>query len=555
MNEDNQFGKNYWYFLVLFLLFFILYPYYLKWITPESTGPEAPVEEKIPLPEESLSGGGASLETTALSPPGGPFLEKAPPPTLIHYTNEFYDIEFTTRGGAINRLFYLGETGAKTHTQTLFYENKPNRTGLFGTRLLQQNFDLSRAIFKLVRIDKTQGLFEFAYEKPGDFIVTKTYSVSHHQPVILLAVTVQNLSSRERHFALELDYGIKHNGERQKRGEKFELVVSSDSIKSADLGRVAKKGFDVAKPIDWAGVVKKYFTLLVNPDSPAIANHADADDELLVGHLKMEPLSVRSGASATQNFFIYAGPQRYELLKSFEMGFEHILSRGFLGWLKIWFLIALKFSHRFTHNFGWDIIILTILIKLLFTPLTHMSFENMKKMQALQPKMKSLQERYKKDPARMNQELMNLYKRNRVNPMAGCLPMLFQIPIFIAFYHVLNDAIELRGAPFIFWIKDLSEPDRLFTLPFSLPLLGDAFNFLPILMLGSMFWQQKLTPQTGATPEQTKIFTFMPLIFGFIFYSMPSGLVLYWFVNNILSIIHQVFIKRMVIVLHHEDSH
>jgi YidC/Oxa1 family membrane protein insertase len=149
--------------------------------------------------------------------------------------------------------------------------------------------------------------------------------------------------------------------------------------------------------------------------------------------------------------------------------------------------------------------------------------------------------------------MMQLYKRNRVNPMGGCLPMLIQIPIFIAFYQVLSEAIELKGAPFIAWINDLSEPDRLFTFPVSIPFLGDSFHLLPILMLASMVWQQKLTPQAGATPEQTKIMAFMPLIFGFIFYKMPSGLVLYWFVNNVLSIIHQIFIKRMVVVLHHED--
>ena len=216
--------------------------------------------------------------------------------------------------------------------------------------------------------------------------------------------------------------------------------------------------------------------------------------------------------------------------------------------------MALKFLYRFTHNFGWAIILLTCVIKGAFTPLTHMSFENMKKMQALQPKLKNLQERYKNDPTSLNREMMQLYKRNKVNPMGGCLPMLLQIPIFIAFYQVLNETIELKGAPFIFWIKDLSEPDRLFHLPMTLPFIGDSFNLLPFFMLASMFFQQQLTPQTASTPEQAKMMQFMPLIFGVMFYQMPSGLVLYWFINNTLSVIHQVFVKRMVIVLHHEDK-
>src|SRR3989338_497244 len=147
--------------------------------------------------------------------------------------------------------------------------------------------------------------------------------------------------------------------------------------------------------------------------------------------------------------------------------------------------------------------------------------------------------------------MMELYKKNKVNPMGGCLPMLLQIPIFIAFYQVLAQTVELKGAPFIFFIRDLSEPDRFWTLPFAIPFLGDAVNVLPILMLGSMVWQQQLTPQTG-TSDQQKMMMFMPVIFGFMFYNLPSGLVLYWLVNNLLSIFHQLFIKGKALP-HHED--
>ena len=149
---------------------------------------------------------------------------------------------------------------------------------------------------------------------------------------------------------------------------------------------------------------------------------------------------------------------------------------------------------------------------------------------------------------------MQLYKRNKVNPMGGCLPMLLQIPIFISFYQVLSETIELKGSEFIFWIHDLAQPDRLASLPFSLPVIGDSFNLLPLFMIASMVWQQKLTPQVSSSPEQAQVMTFMPLIFGVMFYQMPSGLVLYWFVNNMLTIIHQVFINRIKIVLHHDDQ-
>jgi YidC/Oxa1 family membrane protein insertase len=139
--------------------------------------------------------------------------------------------------------------------------------------------------------------------------------------------------------------------------------------------------------------------------------------------------------------------------------------------------------------------------------------------------------------------------------MMGCMPLVLQIPIFISFYQVLSEAVELKGAPFIFWIRDLSEPDRLFSWSASLPFIGNSFNLLPILMIGSMLWQQKLTPSTAATPEQEKIMYFMPVIFGFVFYNLPSGLVLYWFINNMLTIGHQIVIKRIPVILHHEDQH
>ena len=135
--------------------------------------------------------------------------------------------------------------------------------------------------------------------------------------------------------------------------------------------------------------------------------------------------------------------------------------------------------------------------------------------------------------------------------MSGCLPMVLQIPVFIAFYQVLDQTVELKGEPFILWIRDLSAPDRAWTLPMALPFLGDAVNILPLLMLGSMVWQQRLTPQTGP-PDQQKIMMIMPIVFGFIFYSMPSGLVLYWFVSNMLSIFHQLFVKGKALP-HHEE--
>ncbi len=181
-------------------------------------------------------------------------------------------------------------------------------------------------------------------------------------------------------------------------------------------------------------------------------------------------------------------------------------------------------------------IILTIIIKILFLPLTHKQLSSMKKMQAVQPKMKAIQAKYKKDKSdmkarqKMNEEVMALYKKEGVNPLGGCFPLLLQLPVLYAFYSFLPVAIELRQAPFILWVQDLS--------------LKDPFYVTPIVMGATMFLQQKLTPMASVDPTQRRMFTMMPLLFTFFFINLPSGLVLYWLVNNVLSIFQQLFINR-----------
>ena len=207
------------------------------------------------------------------------------------------------------------------------------------------------------------------------------------------------------------------------------------------------------------------------------------------------------------------------------------------GWLLAQF-------YQIIPNYGVAISLLTILIMGVLTPLTVKSTRSMMAMQALQPELKKLQQKYKgpEHRAQMNEEMMRLYKEHKINPLGGCLPMLIQIPVFIALFVVLRSAIELRFASFL-WIKDLSEAENLFPFGFSIPLLGwSAINILPILMAVTMFWQQKLTPSTGDAQQQ-KIMMFMPVMMLFFFYTMPSGLVLYWTTSNLIMII-QMLIKK-----------
>ena len=207
------------------------------------------------------------------------------------------------------------------------------------------------------------------------------------------------------------------------------------------------------------------------------------------------------------------------------------------GWFgnKFAFLVkpilkALNYFYGLTGNYGWSIIFLTCIIKLLFAPLSHKSFKSMKGMQKIQPYVKIIQQRNKDNRQKMNEELLDLYKKNRVNPLGGCLPMLLQIPVFIALYHALFFSIELRGAPFMLWIQDLS--------------VSDPYYVTPVLMGATMFLQQKMTPMMG-DPIQQKIMMFLPVVFTFLFLTFPAGLVIYWTINNLLTISQQFYIYKI----------
>lgn len=524
--------------LLFSLLIIIFYPHYLRWIGVSQHQEPAPppsgtavLQQKIDLPKES---------SKPLKPP-------APSPAAVFpYKNSVYEIIFTTRGGNIH---FLKEA------ETVLYEGSLGDKGIFGLNILHEPEDLSQAFFETLPTQDKETPPAFVYEKAGQYRITKIYHVGIDKSTLVLEVMLENLSDKEKHFPLELQYGLNlgvHNGQDETKVK--EIRSFADEIRSTDLRSLKKKPHLSTEPAEWHGLLKKYYAILVKPETKLVGSETRFEDEKLASYLFFPPTSLAPGGRTSIPILIYAGPQRYHALKEFGVGFEKIFTQGMLGILHMGLLMTLGFFYQLTGNYGTAILLITLLIKGLFTPLTHLSYQSMGKMQALQPKIKSLQKQHEKDPTRMNKELMELYRRNRVNPMMGCLPLVLQIPIFISFYQVLSDAVELKGAGFIWWIRDLSAPDRLFTLPTSLPFIGDAINLLPILMIGSMVWQQKLTPQTAATPGQEKIMYLMPIIFGFVFYNLPSGLVLYWIANNLLTIFHQLVIKRIPVILHHEDT-
>ncbi len=533
--------------IVLAMMVMLLYPMLVKKFYPAAN------QKQLAKTAVSQS---APTSVKAELPPvisEGTALEKAAAPAVALLENSFFKAEFSTLGGTIAALSFLGEKERQAFTKTDFFSGDPRESGIFGVSVLHEKADLAETIFKMARKGES---VEFSYELPGEYRLTKIYLFREKRPVIDLVVRIKNLSGREKHFPVTINYGMSYEEGYQKKYGYYDAVAYTEKLQARGLSSIRKKGFSFPDQSLWAGFIKKYFALLVKPDGKIIDGSAKADKKNLWGEMTLEPLTVPAGGEGERSFLIYAGPQRYEELKSFGAGFEDVFSRGFFGIFKTGILMALKFLNQYTHNFGWALVILTFLIKLLFAPLTHLSYASMKKMQLLAPKMKAIQEHNKKDPAKSQKALMELYRRNKVNPMMGCLPMLIQIPVFIAMFKLLPEAIELHGAPFIGWIKDLSAPDHFMTLPFTVPFLGwNALNILPLTMAISQVWYQKLMPaQPGSSQEQQTMMSIMPIFFGFICYNMPSGLTLYWTLQNVFSIIQQTFINRIAIVLHHEDQ-
>jgi YidC/Oxa1 family membrane protein insertase len=237
-------------------------------------------------------------------------------------------------------------------------------------------------------------------------------------------------------------------------------------------------------------------------------------------------LSLKPGK---HTFLFYAGPKEYDRLKQLNAKLEHIIDFGWFSIIAMPLFWVLKFFYKYLGNYGWSIVILTILVRVPFIPILNKSQQSMKKMQKIQPLMAELKEKYKNDPQKLQKETMALYKKYKVNPVGGCLPMLLQIPVFIALYNVLLQAIELRGAPFMLWITDLS--------------VKDPYYVLPVVMGLTMVIQQKMTP-SAMDPKQAKMMMLMPVIFTFMFLTFPSGLVIYWLVNNVLGIIQQYYVNK-----------
>lgn len=339
-------------------------------------------------------------------------------------------------------------------------------------------------------------------------------------------------------------------------------------------GRLQEPGYDdlKEKPITseshggWLGITDKYWLAALIPDQSAKFNarflhsREGTTDKYQADWLG-EQVTVAPGASAENTSRLFGGAKEVKLLDAYtdNLGIDRLDLAIDFGWF--WFLTKpffyiLAWFHQLLGNYGLAILAVTVIVKAFFFPLANKSYKAMSAMKKLQPEMLKLRERYKEDRVKLNQEMMNLYKRSKVNPASGCLPIVLQIPVFFALYKVLFISIEMRHAPFYGWIKDLSAPDptNLFNLfglvpfdPTTLPVIGPFLHLgiWPIIMGVTMWAQMRLNP-TPPDPIQQKIFTFMPILFTFMLASFPAGLVIYWAWNNLLSITQQyIIMKRM----------
>ncbi len=319
-------------------------------------------------------------------------------------------------------------------------------------------------------------------------------------------------------------------------------VFQNDSLKEYKPKEFKDGPVSLQGAFDWVAYEGTYFMCGIIPESGVISNYTmKGSEDLIYTQLSGELDTLQPGGEKIYKYRLFYGPKKLSLLQDEGYNLDKSINFGWFDVIAKPTLSLLNFFYGYFKNYGIAIILVTVIFKLIFWPITQKGLKSMKNMQKLQPKMAKIKEKYKDDPTAMNRETMSLYKTYKVNPLGGCLPMLLQIPVFFALYKVLLQCIELRHAPFMLWITDLSAPDRLW-LGFEIPYLG-GFPVLTILMGASMFLQQKLTP-TSADPTQAKIMMLLPLVFTFMFLNFASGLVLYWFVNNLLSILQQQLINR-----------
>ena len=412
---------------------------------------------------------------------------------------------------------------------------------------------LRNALFTLnttadsVRINDNPKKIVFSWVSDSGVVVEKKFIFFPETYLIGLNVTIKNAS----HYAIQDNLMLSLLKARPEKTSRYGFegpsALINGSLEQIKAKKIKKQNTYTGN-LQWVSVQNRYFMSSIIPAKPVEASmrlFLPQENVLEAQYVQPETI-IKPGTQQTYGYKLFFGPKSTNILKKTDYNLAKAINFGMFDIIAkpcLWFM---NFLYGLIPNYGIAIIILTIATKIILWPLGTKSYRSMAEMKKIQPLMADLKKKYKNDKKKMNEETMALYKTYKINPMGGCLPMLVQIPVFFALYRMLYEAIELRHAPFMGWITDLSAPDRLFHFNFAIPLMEPPYGIpvLTIVMGATMFLQQQMTPAMGTDPTQAKMMKFMPIIFTVIFINFSSGLVLYWLINNILSISQQHYIIK-----------
>lgn len=482
-------------------------------------------------------------------PPTNVVVETAaprPPEQIVSLSNAFVHVDFTSWGGGVRSVELLQHKGEGNEVETLNGPSLVPALSLVGVPGAGSNdvFSVQTVDANTVQMRSANGIVKTVTLSNDYLMAVNIQMPAPLAPTGAVGVVVGTATPAQPH---EIPNYLVVDWEGESKFRNRTLPRIADKVKAGKPHEDISAG--------WIAVKSQYFTMVLSPVSNVTGVTYGTVDLSPTNRLPVVrgviatadvPVTRGAGGSASCAFSWYAGPKDYNRLAALGKHQEELMDFGtpmdfYSGLFGIMLLHSLNFFYGIIPNYGVAIILVTIALKIIFWPIQAKSIQSMKAMQKFQPLMTKLREKYKDDPQKLNTEMMKLYKEHKINPFSGCLPMLVQLPVLIAFYRVLLNAIALRGASFL-WIHDLSQPDTIWshTLAFSLPLIGNqlALNPLPLAMTAGTFFQQKLTP-TGGDPQQQKMLMFMPIMMLFFFYRLASGLTLYYTLQQALSVLQQ----------------
>ncbi len=532
--------------LFIMMAWFTYQTWQIDYNTPEPVaveGVESPVES---LPSQALPDVSDDLPVvdsepdTAVAP-----VEVAASADIVRVKTDVLDLQFSTAGGTLTRAVMLGYPISKENPDNLITLLDPDlsnfgeiRVGLRGGNSPSHTAIMSTDSLSY-ELDGERMSVPFRWTSPDGVTVTREYIFSRGSYQVDVIQTIDNQGSTtwrgDQYIQLLRRFSEPDRSMFDPDTFSFDgpIVYDGESSEKLDFGDLSKKGAHEYRSADgWVASIQHHFLNAIVP--AADAEHVyrvEVDNNIMTASAVGAKLTVEPGETGTFTAGLFTGPKLQSQLELFERRLKLTVDYGILHMLSQPMFWMLSFAYDYVANWGAAIILVTILIKLVFYKLTESSGRSMAKMRNLQPRMKALQDRYKDDRQALSQAMMDLYKREQVNPAAGCLPILVQMPFFLAFYWVLVESVEMRQAPFVLWLTDLS--------------VRDPYFILPIIMGAAMFMQQKLNP-APTDPVQARVMQIMPFMFTAMFAFFPAGLVLYWATNTILSIAQQWKINKVV---------